>query len=90
MRIIVACVFFILGLCAVAGAGAMPAHPPVRIECCVVPGLFVAPVRLELAPIGLVVLSLVALQLGFFTLPRGVILEPACSSVAPASVRLRC
>jgi len=90
LRNVVLLLLLDIGLCAAAGAGAMPAELMVGIDCCVAPRLQVAPIRLELAPIGFAVLSLVALQFGFPPIPRRLIVQPGSSLVAPASFHLRC
>src|SRR5438552_8510337 len=90
MRVIVPLVLFVMGLCAVAGGSAMPAHSTVQIECCVVSGLSVAPVQLWPPAIGTVVLSLGTLQLGLDAIHRRSFLSPAFPSAASAPVHLRC
>jgi len=90
VRIIVLLVLLAIGVCAAAGIGAMLAHSTVRIDCCVVSRLPVAPVQLWPPPIGIVVLSLVTLQLGFFAIQRRMLLQPAFPLAAPAPVHLRC
>ena len=90
MRVVVPLVLLVMGLCAVAGADAMPAHPTVQIDCCLVSGLSIAPVQLWPPSIGIVVLSLVTLELGLFAIHRRMILQPAFPLAAPAPVHLRC
>jgi len=90
MRVVVPLVLLVMGLCAVAGADAMPAHSTVQIDCCVVLGLSVAPVQLSPPSIGIVVLSLVTLQLGFDPIHRRLILSPAFPLAASAPAHLRC
>src|SRR5437667_11475595 len=89
MRVIVLLVLLVMGLCAVAGADAMPAHSTVQIECCVVSGVSVAPVQLWPPSIGIVVLSLAPLLLGFDAIHRRLILSLAFASAASAPVHLR-
>ncbi len=90
VRVVVLLVLFIAGVCSASGTGAMPVQSMVRIDCCVVSRPPVAPDQPWLVPIGIVMLSLITLQLGFFAIHRRLILQPAFPLAAPTLIHLRC